>query len=177
MAQTFLKFFLHYYIPEKLSLGAAAAATLVTLHFFLVLLVHALTAQTVCGLQTGRRATDTLRGVTDQERNMTAEHQETLHSEFSSVLGFWGVAGRVPDTLQELYPTHWECLEGGPSGCRPACQTCCWLHAHKGGRHHSLCSMFFPTEARCSLRILCRTEFQAALRTACRRFLAAKSGM
>lgn len=61
--------------------------------------VHALTAQTVLRTPDWQKGKGHSKGVTDQERNLMAEHQETLHSEFSSVLGLWGVAGRVPDTV------------------------------------------------------------------------------
>lgn len=97
--RTSLRFFLHYYILETLSLGAAAAATLVTLHFFLVLLVHALTAQTVLQTPHWQKGNGHIKGATDQEQNQAAEHRETPHPEFSPVPGLRGAAGRVPDTV------------------------------------------------------------------------------
>lgn len=120
--RTFLKFFLHYYILEKLSLGDGAAATLVTLYFFLVL-VHALTAQTVLQTSDLRKGNGHINEAIDQEQNQTAEHQETLHLEFCCVGALesgWPCAWHC---LQELHQTPWEPLGRGPSGCRPARQT------------------------------------------------------
>lgn len=105
--RAFLKFFLPYYILEKLSLGAAAAATLVILCFSLVLPVHALMVQTVLQSADWQKGSGHIKGATDQERNQAVEHQATLHLEFSSVLGFgeWLAvcltlfAGTVPNTL------------------------------------------------------------------------------
>lgn len=76
--RTFLKFFLHYYILGNLSLGDAAAATLVTPYFLLVFLVHALTTQTVLQTSGLRKGNRHIKEAIDQKQNQTAENQEIL---------------------------------------------------------------------------------------------------
>lgn len=97
--RTFLKFFLLYCILGKLSLGAAAAATLVTLSFFLVLPVHALTAWTALRTPDWQKGQGHIKEATGQEQNQTAEHHETPSPRIQLGAGAWGVAGCVPNTV------------------------------------------------------------------------------
>lgn len=121
--------------------GMRLQATLVT-YVFRVFLVHAPTTQTALQSLGLLKGNGHFQEAEDQKQNQTAEGQESLHLEFCSALGHWGVAvaGRVLGSVCKNCTKHL----GNPWGedflavdqQDKHCNACCWLHAHNEGRHH-----------------------------------------
>lgn len=71
--RTFLKFFLYYYLLEKLSLGDEATVTSVTLYSFLILLVRVLMAQPILQTPGLLKGNGRLEDVIDQIQDQTVK--------------------------------------------------------------------------------------------------------